>query len=43
MRRYCVTCHREHRPGITRAMGVTMPDDYCFHCHQDIAKDRSEP
>jgi len=38
--RYCVTCHREHRPGITRAMGVTMPDDYCFHCHQDIAKDR---
>lgn len=38
--RYCVTCHREHRPGITHAMGVTMPDDYCFHCHQDIAKDR---
>lgn len=38
--RYCVTCHREHRPGITRAMGVTLPDDYCFHCHQDIAKDR---
>ncbi len=38
--RYCVTCHQEHRPGITRAMGVTQPDDYCFHCHQDIAKDR---
>jgi Cytochrome c3 len=38
--RYCVTCHREHRPGITRAMGVTLPDDYCFHCHHDIAKDR---
>lgn len=38
--RYCVTCHQEHRPGITRAMGVTLPDDYCFHCHQDIAKDR---
>ena len=38
--RYCVACHQEHRPGITRAMGVTQPDDYCFHCHQDIAKDR---
>lgn len=38
--RYCVTCHQEHRPGITHAMGVTLPDDYCFHCHYDIAKDR---
>jgi hypothetical protein len=38
--RYCVTCHQEHRPGITRAMGVTMPTDYCFYCHQDIAEDR---
>ncbi len=36
----CVTCHREHRPEQTHAMGVTQPDDYCFHCHQDIAKDR---
>jgi hypothetical protein len=38
--RYCVTCHQEHRPKITRAMGVTLPDDYCFHCHADIAEDR---
>ncbi len=38
--RYCVTCHREHRPGITRAMGVTMPTDYCYICHHDIADDR---
>jgi hypothetical protein len=38
--RYCVTCHREHRPKITRAMGVTLPDDHCLHCHHDIAKDR---
>jgi hypothetical protein len=38
--RYCVTCHREHRPGITRAMGVTLPDDYCVLCHNDIAEDR---
>src|SRR5712675_2844068 len=29
---YCVTCHQEHRPGITQAMGVTMPKDYCFLC-----------
>jgi predicted CXXCH cytochrome family protein len=36
----CITCHREHRPAVTHAMGVTQPDDYCFHCHQDIAKDR---
>lgn len=36
----CITCHREHRPAITHAMGVTQPDDYCYHCHKDIAKDR---
>jgi len=36
----CVTCHVEHRPQITTAMGVTMPRDYCFHCHAEIAKDR---
>jgi len=38
--RYCVACHVEHQPERTRAMGVTQPDDYCFHCHQDIAKER---
>lgn len=38
--RYCVTCHQEHRPGSTRKMGVTLPDDYCFRCHQDVADDR---
>ncbi len=37
----CVTCHREHRPGITRAMGVTLADDFCVYCHQDIADDRA--
>ena len=36
----CATCHVEHRPQITTAMGVTMPRDYCFHCHAEIAKDR---
>lgn len=38
--RYCATCHQEHRPGITAAMGVTLPGDFCVHCHQDIAEDR---
>jgi hypothetical protein len=36
----CVTCHREHRPGITQAMGVSLPDDFCFKCHQNIGKER---
>lgn len=36
----CVTCHVEHRPGITLAMGLTQPGDFCFHCHAEIAKDR---
>lgn len=36
----CVTCHVEHRPEITGRMGVTLAGDFCFSCHQDIAKDR---
>ncbi|MBI3041946.1 MAG: cytochrome c3 family protein [Betaproteobacteria bacterium] len=36
----CVTCHVEHRPEITGTLGVTLAGDFCFHCHQDIAKDR---
>ena len=36
----CVTCHVEHNPDITHKMGVTMPLDYCFRCHEDIADDR---
>jgi hypothetical protein len=36
----CVTCHVEHRPEVTHTGGVTLPLDYCFVCHQDIAKDR---
>lgn len=38
--RQCITCHQEHRPTKTRAMGVTLANDYCFYCHVDIAKDR---
>lgn len=29
----CVSCHTEHRPEITQAMGVTQPADFCVHCH----------
>jgi predicted CXXCH cytochrome family protein len=36
----CVTCHTEHRPRMTNAMAVTLPDDLCVHCHQSIGEDR---
>lgn len=36
----CETCHTEHRPAITSAMGVTLPADLCAHCHQEIARER---
>lgn len=36
----CVTCHTEHRPEITAKDGLTQPVDFCFYCHQGIAKDR---
>jgi len=38
--RYCITCHVEHKPEITREMGVTVAADVCYLCHKDIAKDR---
>jgi len=36
----CVSCHREHTPGMTRRMGVTMPDDFCRTCHATIGQER---
>ncbi|GAA6137230.1 cytochrome c3 family protein [Arenicella sp. 4NH20-0111] len=36
----CVTCHVEHSPEITSEHGVTLPQDFCFYCHQDIANER---
>lgn len=36
----CLTCHREHVPERTLAMGLTMPADYCWHCHQEVADNR---
>lgn len=38
--RYCITCHVEHRLDKTEAMGVTLPEDLCFECHQDVAETR---
>lgn len=38
--RKCSTCHTEHQADRTDQMGVTLPDDYCFFCHQDIAEER---
>lgn len=38
--RYCVTCHIEHQPGRTQEMGLTLPEDYCWRCHQDIGEER---
>jgi hypothetical protein len=38
--RYCVTCHVEHRPERTHAMGLTIAEDYCVLCHKDIAVER---
>jgi hypothetical protein len=38
--RYCVTCHREHRPEQTSAMGLSIPADYCYRCHESIADER---
>ena len=38
--RECTVCHVEHEPKITRAMGVTLPDDHCYHCHSDIEEER---
>lgn len=38
--RYCVTCHGEHQPARTGTMGLSLPGDYCYHCHEDVAKER---
>lgn len=38
--RLCITCHREHQPEITEGMGVTLPTDYCYYCHEDVAEER---
>lgn len=38
--RYCITCHVEHQREYTHNMGVTLPTDYCYHCHQEVLEER---
>ena len=38
--RYCVSCHTEHQQEQTHAMGLTLPKDYCYHCHSDVGEER---
>ena len=38
--RFCIACHREHRPEVTTSMGLSLPKDYCFRCHQGVADER---
>lgn len=38
--RLCVTCHREHRPGITGPGGASRPPGFCETCHADIEEER---
>ena len=38
--RNCLTCHQEHVPDRTLVMGLTVPTDYCWHCHQDVGDSR---
>ncbi|QDT13716.1 cytochrome c3 family protein [Planctomycetes bacterium K23_9] len=36
----CLSCHQEHVPDQTGQSGLTVPTDYCWHCHQDVADSR---
>lgn len=38
--RWCVTCHQEHRPEVTATMGLSLPGDYCYRCHEDVGDER---
>lgn len=38
--RLCISCHTEHQNEQTHPMGLTIPEDYCYHCHQEIAEER---
>ena len=44
--RSCLTCHEEHVSDRMRAMngtanmGVSVPDDFCWQCHEDVAEER---
>lgn len=38
--RRCVSCHLEHRPAQTAAMGVTVAADFCAACHAEVVAER---
>lgn len=38
--RFCVSCHSEHQNEQTNTMGLTLPNDYCYHCHEDVDTER---
>ena len=38
--RYCISCHTEHQKEQTLEIGLTIPKDYCYHCHEDIGEER---
>lgn len=38
--RQCISCHSEHQQEQTRDMGLTLPTDYCYHCHQEVGENR---
>ncbi len=38
--RYCTSCHMEHQEAMISDMGVSLPSDYCYHCHQEIGDNR---
>ena len=38
--RKCIECHKEHSPHTTDSFGVSLPQDYCKHCHEEIGNER---
>ena len=38
--RFCITCHREHRPEVVSEMGLSLPVDYCYRCHSSVGEER---
>ena len=38
--RSCLACHQEHAAERTAAMGVSVPGDFCWQCHENVAEDR---
>lgn len=38
--RQCISCHSEHQKEQTREMGLTIAEDFCYHCHQEVGDNR---